>query len=155
MEVELVTLVMIERINNEVLVQKRKLKYPGISFPGGHVEKGESIVDCAIREVKEETGLDIADLKLCGVVHWTHINKDNRYICFMYKTSNFSGLLLESNREGDNFWMNVRDLYSLSKEKFSSVPEIYTLSPLLHQTGEFSEVFIERNDELILKILFK
>lgn len=28
-------------------------------FPGGHLEKGEEIVDCLIREIKEETGINI------------------------------------------------------------------------------------------------
>lgn len=31
--------------------------------PGGHIEKFENPIDCAIREVKEETGIDIGFLK--------------------------------------------------------------------------------------------
>ena len=41
-----------------VLVEDRsKPEWPGITFPGGHVEHGESFVASVIREVKEETGL--------------------------------------------------------------------------------------------------
>jgi 8-oxo-dGTP diphosphatase len=36
---------------------------------GGHVEAGECILDAARRELREETGLDVADLALRGVVH--------------------------------------------------------------------------------------
>ena len=39
-------------------IDKRK-DWPGFTFPGGHVEDDESIVDSVIREVKEETGLNI------------------------------------------------------------------------------------------------
>lgn len=35
---------------------------------GGHVEQGESPHGSALREVKEETGLEPVDLRLCGVV---------------------------------------------------------------------------------------
>ena len=51
-----------------ILVQDRKNPdWPGITFPGGHVEPKESFVDSVIREVKEETGLDIANVQLCGI----------------------------------------------------------------------------------------
>jgi 8-oxo-dGTP diphosphatase len=39
----------------------------GWEQPGGNVEEGESIRDAVIREVKEETGIDIEVVKLCGV----------------------------------------------------------------------------------------
>ena len=76
MNAEIVTCVMIQNPEtNEVLVQNRKRKYPGWSFPGGHVECGENFYDCAVREVKEETGLDVFKLNYCGVVHW--VNRDD------------------------------------------------------------------------------
>ncbi len=75
----------------------------GITFPGGHVEEHEPVVDSVIREMKEETGLDIEAPKLCGVKEW--INEDgSRYVVFLFKTDRFSGELASS-AEGRVFWM--------------------------------------------------
>ena len=50
---------------SRVLVQQRSdPKWPGIVFPGGHVEPGESFVDSTVREVYEETGLNVSNLRL-------------------------------------------------------------------------------------------
>ena len=48
-----------------ILVQERVNKdWTGISFPGGHVEPGESFVRSVIREVWEETGLTVESPRL-------------------------------------------------------------------------------------------
>ena len=146
MNAELVTCVMIQNNEtNEVLVQNRKKKYLGWSFPGGHVEPGESFYDCAVREIREETGLNIRNLKYCGVVHWANLENNERYLCFMYKTTDFDGELIPETDEGEQFWLSIDELLATPKEKFTSA-EHYSLSPLFHEYGKYSEVFTPWSD---------
>ncbi len=51
--------------NNEILLIKGPRR--GWEMPGGQVEEGESLSDAAIRETKEEAGIDIEIIKFCGV----------------------------------------------------------------------------------------
>lgn len=46
------------------------------ALPGGFVEYGEKVEEAAIREAKEETGLDVEDLRLIGV--YSDPNRDPR-----------------------------------------------------------------------------
>lgn len=87
----------------KVLVQNRTdPDWPGITFPGGHVESGESFAASVIREVYEETGLIIENPRLCGLKEWE--KKDgSRYIVLFYKARKFSGAL-KSSAEGEVFW---------------------------------------------------
>jgi 8-oxo-dGTP diphosphatase len=39
------------------------------STPGGHLDFGETPAACAIREVKEETGVDIANVRFIGITN--------------------------------------------------------------------------------------
>ncbi|MGB5824492.1 MAG: 8-oxo-dGTP diphosphatase [Proteocatella sp.] len=110
-KVELTNMVMIlDKTANRVLVQERVKEPRGIAFPGGHVEKGESFTESAVREIKEETGLDVKNLKLCGVIHWCNEDSDERYLAFLYKTSDYKGKLIESSKEGNVFWVDIDNL---------------------------------------------
>ena len=54
--------VIIEMPEGIVLI-KRKNFPPGWALPGGFVDYGESLEVAAVREAKEETGLDVTELK--------------------------------------------------------------------------------------------
>ena len=82
--------------------------WPGLCFPGGHVEPGESFVESVIREVWEETGLTIENPKLCGTKQF-QTNQGQRYVVFFYKTNRFFGQL-KSSDEGKVFWVSKEDL---------------------------------------------
>lgn len=61
--------VMIQNDRGEVLLGLRNASHGAgeWSFPGGHLEFGETVFGTAAREVKEETGLDIREFELISV----------------------------------------------------------------------------------------
>ena len=92
-----------------VLVEERlDPDWPGIAFPGGHVEPGESFTESVIREVREETGLTIEAPRLCGLKQFP-LDGGGRYIVFLYRADRFSGELVSS-EEGRVFWMKRSEL---------------------------------------------
>lgn len=122
---------------NKVLIQE-KVGTKGLVFPGGHVEEGESLLESVVREMKEETGLTIENLKICGFKDW--IQEDGtRYIVLLYKTDKFTGEL-KSSDEGRVFWID--------RAEINSVNLIWNMKELLEifDTDLYSEFFFKIKD---------
>lgn len=83
--------------DNKILLQKCQSRN-GYGFPRGHVELGELTSDAIIREVKEETGLDVKIENLFCVSELIYKNqegKTNQEINYYYKLDCLSDIKLE------------------------------------------------------------
>ena len=128
------------RNGDYVLVQDRTDPYwPGVTFPGGHIESGESFTASVIREVYEETGLTIENPRLCGVKEWEN-SDGSRYIVLLYKADRFSGKV-RSSPEGKVCWAALSTLPSLRLSlDFEKLLEVFLRDDL-------SEFYFEQTPE--------
>lgn len=141
------TLCMLADGNGNILVEDRKdPDWPGICFPGGHVEPGESFTEAAVREMQEETGLTVHDPRLCGVKQF-QTDSGARYVVFFYKATQWSGML-KSSDEGDVFWIPRAAL-----SEYRTVPDFLDMVKVMESTV-LSEFYYHKNsNEWGLKLL--
>ena len=143
--VELTVLCLVED-GNKILLQNRvKKDWQGYTLPGGHVEKDESFVDAVIREMKEETGLDIKNPILVGVKQFPI--KYGRYVVFLFKTNEFEGVL-HSSDEGKMEWIDYREL-----SKINTVDDLEKLLIVMNSNNLSEFQYVVKNDiwEALLK----
>lgn len=90
------------------------------TLPGGKQEYDETILECAIREVKEETNLDIEDLEVYGADDDIQPNK--HFVTLYVKALKYSGELkiMEPDKQDEWRWYDLDELpdnlYSPSKK---------------------------------------
>ena len=104
--------------DNEVVVTKYKKgnkKEGYYDIPGGKIEEGESPKQTAIREMKEETGIEIQNLKYKGIM--TIEYPDRLFIFDTFITKEYEGEPQEF-EENTSEWIDIDEL--LKKEKILS-----------------------------------
>ena len=120
-----------------ILVQdKINSSYTGVTFPGGHIENGESITESMIREIYEETGLTIADPHLCGIYDWI-CGDGTRYFVFVYKATQFSGTL-HSSDEGAVRWIKKETF--LQEKLAHGMDKVFEII----EGGRYTECFYDK-----------
>lgn len=108
---------------------------------GGKIEPGESPEECVIREVREESGLQIREPKLHGLLMFPKFKGDDWYV-FVFTANNFEGELIDS-PEGRLEWIPDEQLTSLNLWESDHI-----FLPWLEDEKFFSAKFIYVGDEM-------
>lgn len=106
--------------DGKILMQKRSnssKRFPGFwAGPGGHVDEGEDVLTAAIREVKEEAGVEISgkDIKLKVIASHNHLNLNEIFFCFVFlATIPTFQEVAEPTEEGEPKWIPIRELLKM------------------------------------------
>lgn len=107
--------VIILNSDGNILVGRRKGSFAQkYSIPGGGIDMGETFENTAIREIKEETNLDIVDPKVIAVTNnlETYREEGKHYISIVLLAKNFSGELknMEPEKCEDWAWVDPNNL---------------------------------------------
>ena len=124
---------------NILVEDKVNSSYTGVTFPGGHIESGESLAEAMVREVFEETGLTIKNPRLCGMYDWVY-EDGIRYLVFIYKAMEFDGEL-KSSEEGSVRWIKKEEFL---KEKLADgMDKVFEII----EGGEYTECYYDMEDD--------
>ncbi|KRM68225.1 NUDIX hydrolase [Apilactobacillus ozensis DSM 23829 = JCM 17196] len=82
-------------------------------FPKGHIEKGEDLVQAAIREIKEETGIDASiDPNFKYVIEYDMKNGHHKSVTFYSSKVNTDKVMLQKEEISDFAWLGYDDARS-------------------------------------------
>ena len=110
---------------------------------GGKFELGESPEDCAIREMKEETGLDIKNPVMKGFITFPNFDGVDDWYVFIFVIKEFEGELIDS-PEGHLEWIENNKLSELNLWEGDKV-----FLPWLFQEKFFSAKFNYKNGKFV------
>ncbi|MDX9990600.1 MAG: 8-oxo-dGTP diphosphatase [Anaerolineales bacterium] len=112
---KLATLIYLKRAGQTLMIHRIKKerdihsgKWNGL---GGKLEAGESPEACAIREVREESGLEIKNLRYGGLLVFAGFKGEDWYV-WAFTADQFDGQLIDSN-EGNLKWIPDDEIRSL------------------------------------------
>ncbi|MDU5808241.1 MAG: 8-oxo-dGTP diphosphatase [Finegoldia magna] len=146
MENILCNMIKINRGNDVLVLDKvKKYGWEGLTFPGGHVENMESITDSVIREAKEETNLDVENIRYIGMISWYDVDNNDRIVGFLYETDDFSGELVKENIEGTLEFIDYEELKNMDGHS-DSMDEIFAI-----YDGKYSEIVLYYEDNKCVK----
>lgn len=151
MKSQLTTLCYIEKDNCYLMLHRTTKendenhdKWIGI---GGHFEFQESPEDCLIREVKEETGLDLIDYDFRGIVTFISDDHPAEYM-HLYTCNHFKGTVTEC-QEGQLEWVPIDKICFLELWEGDKI----FLDLLTKNVPFFSLKLVYKNGQLIDSLL--
>lgn len=140
---------------DDILLMKRGLHkriFPGhYNGLGGHIERDEDPLTSAIREIKEEAGLDVVNVQYCGS---THIDSGQAtgILLYIFKAEAVTRDVIESD-EGTLHWLPLEDI--LTRHDLRLVEDLPIILPLIFREGAipfFAHVSYDADDQIVFRI---
>ena len=116
---------------------------------GGHFEKGESPEDCLLREVKEETGLELTSYQFRGIVTFISDEWPDEYMC-LYTADRYTGDIGNCD-EGELVWVEKEKIMDLNIWEGDKI----FLKLLMENQPFFSLKLEYKGDKLVNTVLNK
>ena len=147
------TLCYIEKENKYLMLHRTSKKKDGNKDKwigvGGHFEKGESPEDCLLREVKEETGLELTSYQFRGIVTFISDEWPDEYMC-LYTADRYTGDIGNCD-EGELVWVEKEKIMDLNIWEGDKI----FLKLLMENQPFFSLKLEYKGDKLINTVLNK
>lgn len=141
---------------DDVLLMKRAShrrvfpnQYNGL---GGHIERDEDPLTGAIREIKEESGLDVNNVRLCSI-HNIDSGHESGIILFVFSAQSPTRRINVTSDEGDLHWIPIADLaqYDLVEDLPLILPRIATMSD--DSPPYFAHVSYTDADKIVMRFI--
>ena len=147
----------VENNNGEILLCYSDNNY---HLPGGHLEEGESYEDCLVREIKEETGIDIDKKERNPYLRIVYFNKDypsvgvntkniaNYYVVNYELVPNLDNISLTEEEKENNFelrYIKKEDVLQVLQDSLDSCSR----SAVLYDTIEAIKEYLKNDKNMV------
>ena len=147
------TLCYIEKENKYLMLHRTSKKKDGNKDKwigvGGHFEKGKSPEECLLREVKEETGLELTSYQFRGIVTFISDEWPDEYMC-LYTADRYTGDIGNCD-EGELVWVEKEKIMDLNIWEGDKI----FLKLLMENQPFFSLKLEYKGDKLVNTVLNK